>query len=132
MVHVEREDALVALKRFSSIAKQNLLVSSNHPNADEVRLCAQARREIYSRLIDEVTNHGVAHAYQLAIREYVKLPVSHNDDNNASRLSLAGYAKALELALQAFGVTEKNMVSLRVARQTSRAQTGPARIVETA
>jgi hypothetical protein len=109
MVQVERDDLLRALKGFKGIAKQDLLLIEQTPQMEYRKTHAEARREIYTKLIDLVECSGITEACVFAMAEYHKVPEFIDEDDPA----LNGHLQALELFFKLIGVTPDKFKTLR-------------------
>ena len=100
MCQVQGEDLIRALKRFKSLAKQDLLVSERTNDPYFWRTHAEARRKEYTRLIHLVENSGVEKACVYALKSYKR-----NRLNNAKERSPEqdGSRQALELFFEITG-----------------------------
>jgi hypothetical protein len=101
MVQVERDELLRALKGFKGIAKQDLLLIEQTPEAEYRKTHAEARREIYAKLIDLVEGPGIDEACVFALSEYHKVPDFIEGDDPA----ISGHIQALELFFKLIGIT---------------------------
>jgi hypothetical protein len=110
MVQVERDDLLRALKGFKGIAKQDLLIQDVTPQSDYRKTHAEARREIYTKLINLVEEAGITEACVFALSEYNKIPESAKGDNNPV---INGHLQALELFFNIIGITSDKFKALR-------------------
>jgi hypothetical protein len=109
MVQVERDDILRALKGFKGIAKQDLLLIEQTPQTEYRKTHAEARREIYTKLIDLVECSGITEACVFALSEYHKVP-DFIDENDPS---LNGHLQALELFFKLIGVSPDKFKTLK-------------------
>jgi hypothetical protein len=109
MVHVERDEILRALKGFKGIAKQELLLSEHTPEIDFRKTHAEARREIYTKLIDLVECSGITEACVFALDEYHRLPSTIDGTDP----SLSGHLQALELFFKTIGVSPDKFKTLK-------------------
>lgn len=109
MVQVERDDLLRALKSFKRIAKQELLLTDQTPEIEYRKTHAEARREIYAKLIDLVESSGITEACVFALAEYNNLPEVVKEDDPA----MNGHLQALELFFKLIGVTPDKFKSLK-------------------
>lgn len=70
-----RQDALRALKRCLCLAKQDLVVCDYLNNSNFWRSQALGRCAVYGWLRNQIQEHGVDHAYLLALKRYQGLPL---------------------------------------------------------
>lgn len=105
MCQVEGEDLVRALKKFKSLAKQDLLTSELTNDPFFWRTHAEARRKEYSRLINLIEISGVDKACIYAFSSY-KQYTAHSTAENPE---LSGSRQALELF---FGITGQSPVRL--------------------
>lgn len=105
MVQVERDDLLRALKGFKGIAKQDLLLMEQTPEIEYRKTHAEARREIYAKLIDLVEGSGISEACVFALDEYHKVPETIEEDDAA----MNGHLQALELFFKLIGITPRTL-----------------------
>lgn len=106
MIQIGRDDVLRALKSFKGLAKQDLLIT-NPPQSEYIRTHAEARREIYAKLIDLVEESGIENACVFAFSEYCKLCNvldSHNNDP-----VIKGHSQAFEMFFSIFGITANKL-----------------------
>lgn len=103
MIQVSKEDVLRGLKRFKRLAKQDLLASSLTSNPQFWSRQAEARRAMYTTLMNLVEEKGVKLAYETARREYVSLP-HFAFDGTESHPQDKGRAQALEMFFTLLGV----------------------------
>jgi len=109
MVQVERDDLLRGLKGFKGIAKQDLLLMEESPEIQYRKTHAEARREIYTKLIDLVESSGITEACVFALSEYHKLPEIIEEDDAAGN----GHLQALELFFKLIGVSPDKFKTLK-------------------
>lgn len=102
MFQVSKEDVLQGLKRFKRLAKQDLLASSLTSNPQFWSRQAEARRAMYTTLMNLVEEKGVELAYESARREYVSLPHFAFDDAESYPQD-KGRAQALEMFFTLIG-----------------------------
>jgi hypothetical protein len=110
MVQVERDDLLRALKGFKGIAKQDLLIQDLTPESEYRKTHAEARREIYTKLIDLVEEAGITETCVFALSEYNKIPESAKEENDPVN---NGHLQALELFFNIIGITSDRFKTLR-------------------
>lgn len=101
MIQVKRGDLVRALKGFKGIAKQDLLLPDLTSQSEYRRTHAEARREIYTKLIDLVEEDGIPEACVFALSEYNKIP----DFTKAEDSIVNGHLQALELFFSLLGIT---------------------------
>ncbi|HHT49754.1 MAG TPA: hypothetical protein GXZ98_10750 [Firmicutes bacterium] len=102
MFQVEGEDLIRALKKFKSLAKQDLLTSEMTNDPVFWRAHAEARRNEYTRLINLIENSGVEKACVYAFMRYQESGI--HEVAAESPLS-AGCRQALELFFKIIGST---------------------------
>lgn len=102
MVPVEKEDLLRALKRFKSLAKQDLLTSELTSDPVFWQTHAEARRNEYTRLIDLVENFGVEKACVYAFQAYQEQQQGADGEQTGEH---KGSVQALELFFQIIGLS---------------------------
>lgn len=102
MCQVVGEDLVRALKRFKSLAKQDLLASELTNNPHFWRTHAEARRNEYSRLLKLIEGSGVEQACVYALKRYQESGLSAGADPSPEQ---AGSRQALELFFRVIGVT---------------------------
>ena len=98
MCQVQGEDLVRALKKFKSLAKQDLLTSELTNNPCFWRTHAEARRKEYTRLIHLIENSGVEKACVYAFKTYE----AYGLNVAVQSAEMAGSRQALELF---FGIT---------------------------
>jgi len=76
LIRLAKDEVLRGLKRCKRRAKQDLRASALTGDPDYWNKQAQARRAVYSELIEQVEENGVEQAYELAIQRYAALPFS--------------------------------------------------------
>lgn len=103
MVQVGQDDLLRALKGFKGLAKQDLLLT----NDSYRKTHAEARREIYLRLIEFVETGGFENACVFAYQEYLKLP----DDGGSDSPFIQGRKQALEMFFKVIGISNQQLES---------------------
>jgi hypothetical protein len=111
MIQVAKDDVLRGLKKFKRLAKQDLLASSLTSNPDFWRVQAETRREKYSELMELVDEKGVDLAYDIAAKEYAKLPLFDPEQRVAPELR--GLEQALEMFFTLLGISSTQMLALR-------------------
>ncbi|HHW12462.1 MAG TPA: hypothetical protein GXX33_05620 [Firmicutes bacterium] len=100
MCQVEGEDLIRALKRFKSLAKQDLLASERTNDPSFWRTHAEARRKEYTRLIQLVENSGVEKACVYALKTYKRNRLINTKERNPEQ---EGTRQALELFFEIIG-----------------------------
>ncbi|HHT05816.1 MAG TPA: hypothetical protein GXZ97_06070 [Hydrogenispora sp.] len=100
MCQVQGEDLIRALKRFKSLAKQDLLASERTNDPCFWRTHAEARRKEYTRLIHLVENSGVEKACVYALQSYKKIRLNNAEERNPEQ---DGSRQALELFFEIIG-----------------------------
>ncbi len=100
MCQVEGEDLVRALKRFKSLAKQDLLTSELTTDPYFWRTHAEARRKEYTRLIHLVETSGVEKACVYALQSYKRIRLSKTEEQDPEQ---AGARQALELFFKITG-----------------------------
>ncbi|NMB13111.1 MAG: hypothetical protein GX977_12615, partial [Firmicutes bacterium] len=88
-----------------------LLASSLTSNPDFWRLQAETRREKYSELMELVDEKGVDLAYDIAAKEYAKLPLFDSDQTVSPEQR--GLKQALEMFFTLLGIGSTEMLALR-------------------
>jgi hypothetical protein len=92
MIELAQADALKGLKRFSILADHAMLLSQYAPDPEYWRAQANARRSVYSWLIDVVQTKGVDQAYHAAQQRYSDLPlVCYDPILSGERLALESF-----------------------------------------
>ena len=105
MVQVGQDDLLRALKGFKGLAKQDLLLTNDTgPQANYRKTHAEARREVYLRLIDFIETGGFENACVFAYQEYLKLPEDITDNPSGQ-----GRKQALEMFFKVIGITPEQL-----------------------
>lgn len=112
MVVVGQDDILRALKHFKRIAKQELLVNDSLPQTEIRKTHAEARRAIYSKLIQLVEESGVENACVFAFNEYLGLPDRHSHDN--LNPLIYGQTQALEMFFNIIGIQDEQLHKFRI------------------
>ena len=113
MVVVGQDDILRALKHFKRIAKQELLVNDSLPQTEIHKTHAEARRTIYSKLIQLIEESGVENACVFAFNEYLGLPDNHSQDNLLNP-SIYGQIQALEMFFNIIGVQVEQLHKFKI------------------
>jgi hypothetical protein len=103
MVQIAPEDLLRALKRFKGIAKQELLIKESTQFNKARKAHAEARREIYTKLIDLVETSDIENACAFASKEYQNLSKSCTDPTEKGRL------QALEMFFNVLGIDQNQL-----------------------
>lgn len=98
MVQIAADDLLRALKRCKGIAKQELLIKEPTQFNEVRKAHAEARREIYAKLIDLVETSDIENACAFAFKEYQSLEESSNDP------IIRGRTQALEMFFNILGI----------------------------
>lgn len=98
MVQIATDDLLRALKRCKGIAKQELLIKEPAQYNEARKAHAEARREIYAKLIDLVETSDIENACAFAFREYQDLTESSGDPK------IKGRFQALEMFFTVLGI----------------------------
>ncbi|MGE5605291.1 MAG: hypothetical protein ACM3YE_06320 [Bacteroidota bacterium] len=104
MVQIATDDLLRALKRCKGIAKQELLIKEPAQFNEARKAHAEARREIYAKLIDLVESSDIENACAFAFKEYQSLAESSNDP------IIRGRTQALEMFFNVLGI-DRNQLS---------------------
>lgn len=112
MVVVGQDDILRALKHFKRIAKQELLVNDSLPQTEIRKAHAEARRVIYSKLIQLIEASGVENACVFAFNEYLGLPDSHQD--NLLNSLIYGQTQALEMFFNIIGIQDEQLHKFKI------------------
>ena len=102
MCQVQGEDLIRALKRFKSLAKQDLLASERTNDPFFWRTHAEARRKEYTRLIELVEDSGVEKACVYALKTYKRIRLNNRTERNPEQ---EGARQALELFFEIIGST---------------------------
>ncbi|NLW60279.1 MAG: hypothetical protein GX073_08080 [Firmicutes bacterium] len=100
MCQVQGEDLIRALKRFKSLAKQDLLASERTNDPPFWRTHAEARRKEYTRLIQLVEDSGVEKACVYALERYKQKRANHTQERHPEQ---EGSRQALELFFTIIG-----------------------------
>ncbi len=103
MVQVATDDLLRALKRCKGIAKQELLIKEPAQYNEARKAHAEARREIYTKLIDLVETSDIENACAFAFKEYQGLTGSGNDPG------VKGRFQALEMFFNVLGIDHNQL-----------------------
>lgn len=98
MVQVAADDLLRALKRCKGIAKQELLINEQTQYYEARKAHAEARREIYNKLIELIETSDIENACVFAFNEYRSLS-ERNDDP-----VIRGRSQALEMFFNIIGI----------------------------
>lgn len=99
MFTVDGEDILRGLKKFKRLAKQDLLASALTSDPEFWNEQAQARREMYDKLMLLVQEQGVDEAYRMARQEEASLPLDASQD-----AKVLGKHQALQMFFTILGV----------------------------
>lgn len=118
MFEVGKEDVIQGLKRFKRLAKQDLLASSLTSNPQFWSRQAEARRAMYTSLMNLVEEKGVELAYETARREYASLPRFAFDGAETNPQD-KGRAQALEMFFTLLGVDSEKVMSMRPVSDSS-------------
>ena len=100
-LNLTKEDLIQALKKFKSIAKQDILSSSLTSNPAFWKEHAEARRRQYLELIEKIENGSVEETYAYALDIYEK--ISKNNENNDNP-EIRGKEQAIEIFFQIIGI----------------------------
>ncbi|MGI6037939.1 MAG: hypothetical protein ACOYD6_06890 [Limnochordia bacterium] len=103
MINVAKEDVLRGLKKFKRLAKQDLLASDMTSNPQFWREQAEARRNLYDRLMELVNTQGVEMAYRITSKEYAALPLDCLSTDTPDP-DISGRQQAYELFFTILGV----------------------------
>lgn len=103
MVQIAMDDLLRALKRCKGIAKQELLIKEPAQYNEARKAHAEARREIYAKLIDLVETSDIENACAFAFHEYQNLSESNNDP------AAKGRFQALEMFFNILGIDHNRL-----------------------
>lgn len=103
MVQIAADDLLRALKRCKGIAKQELLIKEPTQFNEFRKAHAEARREIYTKLIDLVETSDIENACAFAFKEYQPLSESSDDP------TLRGRIQALEMFFNIMGIDRNQL-----------------------
>ena len=107
MIQISQDDLVRALKSFKGLAKQELLGTYTPSQSEYRKAHAEARREIYAKLINLVEESGVENACVFAFTEYCKLSgVSEETDDNPV---IKGKYQAFEMFFSVFGITSDKL-----------------------
>ena len=107
MIQISQDDLVRALKSFKGLAKQDLLGTYNPSQSEYRKTHAEARREIYAKLIDLVESSGVENACVFAFSEYCNL--SSVPENTEDNPVIKGKSQAFEMFFSVFGVTSDKL-----------------------
>ncbi len=108
MVQVATDDLLRALKRCKGIAKQELLIKEPAQYNEARKAHAEARREIYAKLIDLVETSDIENACAFAFKEYQVLTEPNNDPG------IKGRFQALEMFFNVLGIDHNQLKEYKV------------------
>lgn len=108
MVQIATDDLLRALKRCKGIAKQELLVKEPAQYNEARKAHAEARREIYTKLIDLVETSDIKNACAFAFKEYQDLEESNNDP------AVKGRFQALEMFFNVLGIDHNQLNDYKI------------------
>ncbi len=103
MVQIATDDLLRALKRCKGIAKQELLIKEPAQYNEARKAHAEARREIYTKLIDLVETSDIENACAFAFKEYQDLSESSSDPD------IRGRFQALEMFFNVLGIEHNQL-----------------------
>jgi len=103
MIQIATDDLLRALKRCKGIAKQELLIKEPTQFNEVRKAHAEARREIYTKLIDLVETSDIENACAFAFKEYQSLAESSSDPN------VRGRSQALEMFFNILGIDRNQL-----------------------
>ena len=103
MVQIAQDDLLRALKRCKGIAKQELLIKEPSQYNEARKAHAEARREIYTKLIDLVETSDIENACAFAFNEYQNLIEDSNDPDTKGRY------QALEMFFNVLGIDHNRL-----------------------
>lgn len=103
MVRIATDDLLRALKRCKGIAKQELLIKEPAQYNEARKAHAEARREIYAKLIDLVETSDIENACAFAFKEYQNLSESCSDPAEKGRF------QALEMYFNILGIDHNRL-----------------------
>lgn len=98
MIQIRQDDLIKALKSFKGLAKQDLLDNHHTPENDFRRAHAEARREIYGRLIEITEQSGIEQACAFAFTQYQNLPEKSAGPDGC------GHTQALEMFFNVIGI----------------------------
>lgn len=112
MVQIGNDNIIRALKGFKGIAKQELLTPETTPQAQYRKTHAEARREIYTKLIDLVEQSGIENACVFAFSEYRELPISEKLENEIDPVA-SGKVQALEMFFNVMGLQADQLRQLK-------------------
>lgn len=102
MISLTRNELVGALKKFKSMAKQDILSASSTSDPNYWKEHAEARRQEYYNLIEIVEIKSIEDAYSYALDTYEKLPESHNP-------FLIGKKQAIEVFFQIIGINPEEL-----------------------
>ena len=100
MCQIEGEDLVRALKKFKSLAKQDLLASERTADPMFWRTHAQARRNEYNRLINLIESFGVEKACVYAFQAYKEGQKKNDQEKTVEE---QGAEQAITLFFQIIG-----------------------------
>lgn len=106
MVQITRDDLLRALKRCKGIAKQELLIKEPAQYNEARKAHAEARREIYAKLIDLVETSDIENACAFAFEQYQEL--TECDDPGVT-----GRLQALEMFFNVLGIDHNRLFEIK-------------------
>ena len=112
MVQIATDDLLRALKRCKGIAKQELLIKEPTQFNEFRKAHAEARREIYTKLIDLVETSDIENACAFAFKEYQASLGSSDDDP-----TLRGRFQALEMFFTIIGIDRNQLDDYKMNNQ---------------
>lgn len=102
MVQIATDDLLRALKRCKGIAKQELLIKEPAQYNEARKAHAEARREIYAKLIDLVETSDIENACAFAFEKYQELTECDDPD-------VKGRLQALEMFFNVLGIDHNQL-----------------------
>ena len=106
MFQVNGDDLLRALKKFKSLAKQNLLTSELTSDPTFWQTHAEARRTEYTRLINLIENSGVEKACVYALRAYKAHQLCVDSEKTGEQ---KGSEQAIKLFFQIIGLSPEDL-----------------------
>lgn len=122
MFSIRQDDVLLALKKSMRLAKQDFLAGPMTEDPPYWRAQAEARRQVYIQLANEVSENGVETAFRRASRSYAALPLFDFDRSGGQfrpdPVDL-GREKAYEMFFSIIGVPPMKLEHLRNARRRS-------------
>ncbi|NLW55031.1 MAG: hypothetical protein GX050_00145 [Firmicutes bacterium] len=122
MFPVDREDLVRALKRFKSLAKQDLLTSELTSDPVFWQTHAEARRNEYTRLIDLIENFGVEKACVYAFKAYQEQQQGADEEQTGEQ---RGSTQALELFFQIMGLSLADLKSMGEEKEETSVYSSP-------